>query len=193
MNLLAKYRLTDGARFGFAIVAGIKLPTGSTRQRSPDGERLETEHQPGTGSWDPIVGASASAPLGMLTLTGSAIYQVTSKGAQHTQLGDPLQGGIALSHRFGGATAVHEDLPNHHHGDELDEPHEHRQSSWDAFVELAGEWEGRQTVDGAAEAESGGKWAWIAPGLRFNSAYGWSGSAAVAIPFSAAYPPVASQ
>src|SRR5205085_482494 len=116
MNLLAKYRLTDDARFGFAVVAGMKLPTGSTRQRSPDGERLEAEHQPGTGSWDPIVGASASASLGLVTLTGSAIYQIATQGAQQTRLGDRLQAGIALSHRFESAAAAHEELRNHHHG-----------------------------------------------------------------------------
>ena len=39
-------------------IGGIELPTGSTHQRSRDGERLETERRPGTGSWDPIFGAS---------------------------------------------------------------------------------------------------------------------------------------
>ena len=82
MNLLAKYRLTEGEGAGFALIGGIKLPTGSTHRRSLDGERLETEHQPGTGSWDPIVGASASAPLGAVRLTASALYQVSGKGAQ---------------------------------------------------------------------------------------------------------------
>jgi hypothetical protein len=181
-SLLAKYRLTDGAGFGLTLVGGIKVPTGSTHKHSLDGERLETEHQPGTGSWDPIVGASGSAPLGFATLTASALYQFSTPGAQHTRLGDRLQGGIALSHRLGGAAHAHEQSTNHHHGDELDEHAEPRSSSWDAFVELAGEWEGRQKIDGEVEAESGGKWAWVAPGLRFNAAAGWTASAAIALP-----------
>src|SRR5205085_2182955 len=69
LSLLAKYRLTEGKGAGFALVGGIKLPTGSAGETSPDGELLETEHQPGTGSWDPIVGASASVPLGAATVT----------------------------------------------------------------------------------------------------------------------------
>ena len=81
LNLLAKYRVTGGAGPGFAIIAGIKVPTGSTHRRSPDGERLETEHQPGTGRWDPIVGASASATIGAVQLTGSALYQFSTSGA----------------------------------------------------------------------------------------------------------------
>jgi hypothetical protein len=182
INLLAKYRLTEGDGVGFALIGGIKLPTGSTHRRSPGGERLETEHQPGSGSWDPIVGASASARLGTIQLSASGLYQFATRGAQHTRLGNRAQGGIALSHRFGPAPHEHAPTHDHHHGDELDEHHEHPHSSWDAFVELGGEWEGRQKVDGELEAASGGKWAWIAPGVRYNSASGWSAGAAVALP-----------
>jgi hypothetical protein len=182
MSILAKYRLSESERYGFAILAGIKVPTGSTHRRGPDDERLETEHQPGTGSWDPIVGASAAAPFGPVTLTASALYQFSGQGAQDTRLGDRLQGGVALSHRFGGPPQKHMKSHNHHHSDELDEHPEVGHSSWDAFVELAGEWEGRQKIDGETEAQSGGKWAWVAPGLRYNAASGWSASAALAMP-----------
>jgi hypothetical protein len=182
LNLLAKYRVTEGASPSFAIIGGVKVPTGSTHRLSPDGERLETEHQPGTGSWDPIIGASGSAMLGTVQLTASALYQFSTSGAQRTRLGNRMQTGIALSHRFGPAPNAHSDSHNHHHGDELDEHHDHAHSSWDGFVELAGEWEGRERVGGAIEEASGGKWAWIAPGLRFNGASGWSASAAVAVP-----------
>jgi hypothetical protein len=182
MNLLAKYRVTEGEGPGFALIGGIKLPTASTHKRSPDGERLETEHQPGTGSWDPIIGASASAPLGSVQLTASALYQISTVGAQRTRLGNRFQGGIAISHRFGAAAHEHAPSHNHHHGDELDEHPPHRASSWDAFVELAGEWEGQQRIAGETEEASGGKWAWVAPGLRFNAASGWSAAAAIALP-----------
>ena len=183
VNLLAKYRLTEGERNGFALIGGIKLPTGSTHRRSPDGERLETEHQPGSGSWDPILGASASTRAGPVQLTASALYQISARGAQETRLGNRLQGGIALSHRFGPKPHEHGETHNHHHGDELDEhAGAPRHSSWDAFVELAGEWEGRQKVGGEIEQASGGKWAWIAPGVRLNSASGWSAAAGFAIP-----------
>jgi hypothetical protein len=183
LNLLAKYRLTDDESSGFALIGGLKFPTGSTHKTSSDGERLETEHQPGTGSWDPIFGASASTKLGAVQLTASGLYQLSTTGSQHTRLGNRLQAGIVLSHRFGEQAHEHLESHNHHHGDELDEHHEQPQSSWDAFVELAGEWEGRQKVDGETEKASGGKWAWVAPGVRFNAASGWSASAGVAIPF----------
>jgi len=183
LNILAKYRLTASEGPRVALIAGIKLPTGSTHRRSNDGERLETEHQPGTGSWDPLFGASAATGLGALQLTASALYQLSTKGAQRTRLGDRLQGGIALSHRFGAAPHEHGESRNHHHGDELDEhPDAHPHSSWDAFVELAGEWEGRQKVAGEVEDASGGSWVYAAPGVRFTAASGWSAGAAVALP-----------
>jgi hypothetical protein len=183
LSLLAKYRLTQAPQFGFAVIGGIKMPTGSTHKRDLEGAPLETEHQPGTGSWDPIFGASASANLGPVQLTGSALYQLSTRGAQHTRLGDRMQGGVALSHRFGPAPHEHIGAHNRHHGDELDEHREGpHHSTWDAFVELAGEWEGRQKIDGKVEEASGGKWAYLAPGLRFNAAAGWSASAALAVP-----------
>ena len=183
LSILAKYRLTEGGGGGFALIGGIKVPTGSTHKHSPEGERLETEHQPGTGSWDPLFGASASSKIGAVRLTASALYQLSTRGAQQTELGDRLQGGIALSHHFGGEAAhEHAASHNHHHGDELDGHAERPHSSWDAFVELAGEWEGRQKIDGEIEDESGGKWAYVAPGVRFNAASGWSAGAAIAVP-----------
>ncbi len=181
-NLLMKYRLTDDERFGFALIGGIKLPTGSTHRRSLDGERLETEHQPGTGSWDPIFGASGSARFGTVQFTASGIYQLSTRGAQQTRLGDRFQGGLALSHRFGGQEPVTSESVNHHHGDELDEAHEHARSTWDAFVELGGEWEGRQKVAGEVEPDSGGSWIYVAPGVRYNAAAGWSAGLALAVP-----------
>ena len=184
LSLLAKYRVTHGEGSGFAVIGGLKLPTGSTTQRGADGERLETEHQPGSGSWDPVFGASAATKLGTLRLTASALFQLSTRGAQDTRLGNRLQGGIALSHRFGPAAHEHyEAVHDHHHGDELDEhASEPRHSSWDAFVELGGEWEGRQKIGNEVEQASGGKWAYLAPGLRFNSAGGWSAGAAFAVP-----------
>ena len=182
LSLLVKYRFTEGERTGFALIAGIKVPTGSTRKRSIDGERLETEHQPGSGSWDPILGATAGTRFGPVQLTASGLYQISTEGPQHTRLGNRLQGGIALSHKFDPKAHEHSDTRDHHHGDELDEHAEAHHSSWDAFVELAGEWEGRQKIDGAIEEASGGKWIYVAPGARYVAASGWSVGAALALP-----------
>ena len=182
LNLLAKYRLTHGVEANFALIGGIKIPTGSTRQKSDHGERLETEHQPGTGSWDPIFGAAFGTKLGAVGLSASALYQLSTKGAQHTKLGDRLQGGIALSHRFEGGEQRHDAGLNYHHGDELDEAHDAPHASWDAIVELTGESEGREKVAGEVEEASGGSVVWLAPGARYNFASGLSFGASFGVP-----------
>ena len=79
--------------------------------------------------------------------------------------------------------ALHGEAHNHHHGDELDEHSDAPAlSGIDGFVELAGEWEGRQRIGGEVEEASGGKWAYVAPGVRLSAASGWSASAALAVP-----------
>lgn len=158
-------------------MGGLEIPTGSTPKRDLEGERLETEHQPGTGSWDPILGASAAMKAGPVQLTASALYQFAGKGAQDTRLGDRLQGGVSISHHFGAAEEEH----RHDHGGGADHHHHEARDSWDAFVELGGEWEGRQTIAGVVENASGGSWVYAAPGIRFNSKSGWSAGAALAV------------
>jgi hypothetical protein len=177
-SILAKYRVTAGAGPGLALIGGIKLPTGGTHAHALSGERLETEHQTGTGSWDPILGAAFGAELGWATLGASALYQFAGKGAQETRLGDRLQAGLALSHRFGPA--------EHHHdedqGASRHEHHEHQQASCDGFTSATVQREGRQTIAGAVEKESGGTTVWLTPGLRYNSASEFSLAAALGVP-----------
>jgi hypothetical protein len=166
LRLMAKYLLLDG----LALIGGVKAPTGAT-DKSSGGERLETEHQPGSGSWDPIAGAAFATELGDLTLTAGGLYQFTGEGAQDTELGDRAQVGVALSRHFG---------PDEHHDDEGAEPHGH--ASWDVFGELTGEWEGKQTIAGEEETESGGKVVWLSPGARYNTAGGTSFAGSVSFP-----------
>jgi len=49
---------------------------------------------------------------------------------------------------------------------------------------LGGEWEGRQKIGGDVEEASGGSWLYVAPGLRFTSADGWSVGGALALPIA---------
>jgi hypothetical protein len=182
-SFLARYKVTDNPDATFALIGGLKFPTGSTHRHSNAGERLETEHQPGTGSFDPIAGAAFATKLGAVRLTASGLYQISGKGAQHSRLGDRGQAGIALSHRFGEPEHDHEEAGEHHHGGEAHHhaaPHGHQ--SVDTFVELTGEWEGRQKVDGEVEQESGGRAIWLSPGARFNAANGLSLGASVGVP-----------
>jgi len=104
------------------------------------------------------------------------LYQFSGKGAQATELGDRLQAGLALSHRFGEPAHRHDEDDEHEH-------HEHHHhASWDVFASTAVEWEGRQTIAGAVEQGSGGTVVWLTPGVRYNSAAEFSIAAAMGVP-----------
>ena len=185
-SVLAKYRLPVGDGANLALIGGLKVPTGSTHKRSNDSERLETEHQPGSGSWDGIFGAAFGTKLGTFGLNASALYHVSGKGAQSTELGDRAHAGIAISRGFG---------PSEHHHGEAAEPHDHQaesahhhlgaahgHASWDAFVEFTAEWEGRQKIDGLVDEHSGSKSLWVSPGARYNAANGFSIGGSFGVP-----------
>jgi len=181
LTVLAKYKIFEREGKSFSLLGGIKAPTGSTSETSSDGERLETEHQPGTGSWDALIGAAFGKTFGPMTFSASVLHQATGEGAQDTELGDLTRVGIALSRRF---ASVEE--PHHHHHDDGAAPHHHDAprgaASWDVFVELFGEWEGRQAINGEKEEDSGARAVWLQPGARYNSAMGWSVAGAIGLP-----------
>ena len=66
LSLLGQYIVAHNHKQGWFVSAlgGIKVPTGQTHETDRSGERLETEHQPGTGSWDPLLGLAASKSSG---------------------------------------------------------------------------------------------------------------------------------
>jgi len=62
--LLGQYRVMRRASSDVSILLGIKAPTGETDVKDDDGARFETEFQPGSGSWDLLLGASFSESTG---------------------------------------------------------------------------------------------------------------------------------
>ncbi|MDE2411067.1 MAG: transporter [Sphingomonadales bacterium] len=175
--LVAKWRFTGENHHGWeaALLAGLKLPTGTTERLDASGERFETEHQPGTGSWDPLVGMALTRSLPRGSFNASATYQLSTRGSQDTEMGDRAQFALGFSHRLvGGAVAYH------HHGDE--DAHKGG-ATLDGVLELNGEWEGMQRVAGARDATSGGKALYLSPGLRL-SASGWSFTLGGSIPLA---------
>ena len=175
LTVLAKYRALKGAEGdGAALLFGFKAPTGSTRRNDLDGNRFETEHQPGSGSWDPILGVAASTHLRGAGLHASLLYTTAREGAQQTRLGDRAQYGVALAWRPGGEA--------HGHGSGAAKPHTH--DAWDLILELNGEWEGRQRVAGVVHPDSGGHRIYLSPGARFVSEDGWAAYVSLGIPFA---------
>ena len=175
LTVVAKYRaVKDPEGGGAALLFGFKAPTGNTHRKDLDGNRFETEHQPGSGSWDPILGAAASANLHRTGLHASLLYTIVREGAQQTRLGDRAQYGVALGWRLGDGA--------HSHASGAAETHTH--DAWDLIVELNGEWEGRQRVAGVVNPNSGGHQMYLSPGARFTSDEGWTVYASLGIPFA---------
>lgn len=180
-SLVAKWRFTGENHHGLeaALLAGLKLPTGATDQIDDLGTRFETEHQPGSGSRDPLVGVAVTRSMDKGSVNASAIWQFATPGSQDTTLGDRAQLAIGLVRRLAGgrpAYHLHELAAGH---DEARQGH----VTLDGVFELHGEWEGRQRVGGVSDANSGGKALFVSPGLRLGLSR-WSMTVGASIPLA---------
>ncbi|HLY12674.1 MAG TPA: hypothetical protein VKW04_25440 [Planctomycetota bacterium] len=73
-----------------AVLLGVKIPTGSTGQLDNAGNLLEPDHQPGTGSWDPLIGVAALHQFEAFSLGGSMLFRYTTEGRHEFQPGEQL-------------------------------------------------------------------------------------------------------
>lgn len=170
LTLFGQYRFyqhTDNLHA--AIIFGLKAPTGKTSVTSEHG-RLETGLQPGTGSWDGLIGASFTYLFAPFSLDSSLLYSITGSGSQNTDIGDILNYNAAISYRLGGG-----DAPPVFYATR-------KQSAWDVVLELNGEWRDEEETGGITNPDTGGSVVYLSPGLRFNSASRWSLSMSIGIP-----------
>ncbi len=78
-TLVGKYSLLNDP-IELAVLAGIKIPTGNTGQHDNNLELLEPDHQPGSGSWDPLLGVAVGRQFEQFWLGASVLYRITSRG-----------------------------------------------------------------------------------------------------------------
>ncbi|MBI3854678.1 MAG: hypothetical protein HY293_03185, partial [Planctomycetes bacterium] len=88
-TLLGKYSLLNDP-VELAVLAGIKIPTGNTGQHDNALALLEPDHQPGTGSWDPMPGVAAARQFELFSLGTSVLYRITSRGRHDFTPGQQL-------------------------------------------------------------------------------------------------------
>ncbi|WP_054774843.1 transporter [Methylogaea oryzae] len=175
-----------------SALAGLKMPTGEstvrTRVRTPiDPDtgtggaytRFETHHQPGSDSWDPMLGVAFTQGLGQFSLDSSLMYTFVNQGAQHTNLGDIFNYNIALSYAVGsgpvrsGLQASSNNVP------------------LTLVLELNGEWRAPQstlsplTGRGAVDPNSGSNIVYISPGVRYAGGSNWNMALSVGAPIVA--------
>lgn len=179
LTLFAQYRVVRKLYEGIdaALLVGIKAPTGETRNKSGS-LRIETEHQPGSGSWDPIVGLAVSKRFERLSLHASGLYTVATEGSQETDLGDRAQVNLAAAWRMGGKSG---------YGD-CDEIFEYfypeSRSRWltDLVLELNGQWQEKSKKQGVFNDSWGGTILYASPGARVTFDNRYTASLSVGIP-----------
>jgi hypothetical protein len=183
VTMLGQYRFHNNAQTGTsaAVLFGFKAPTGSTSQRDNFGNLFEAEFQPGSGSWDGLLGAAFSKRMGRWGFDVSGLYYLISTGTQNTNLGDRFLFGTAVSYRLVGATGSAKEVElheycmqprnqlqehclyhaNHDHSDMVKTPY-----TLDLVLELNGEWHDKQRIAGIADPNSGGTTVYLSPGVR---------------------------
>jgi hypothetical protein len=161
--LLGQYRFLNDRerRLEAALVAGVKAPTGKTNRIDDQGVAFEAHFQPGSGSWDGVLGAALTKRAGPYSWDGNVVYTFAGNGTQDTNLGDRFQYNLALSYRLGQGT--HEP---HEHAADSAAPHHH--VAWDLMLELNGEWQEKQEIAGVSDPNSGGNVVYLSPGLRVS-------------------------
>lgn len=151
LSLIGQYRFLETGPFESSFLLGMKFPTGRTHDKDIEGERFETEFQPGSGSWDPLAGVAVGARLGKIGTSLSLLYILATEGAQNTDLGDKLSYNAALFYR-----AIENKV------------------NWDLILELNGEWKQKEEIAGEKDKNSGGNIVLVSPGMRVSWNRNWS-------------------
>jgi hypothetical protein len=157
--LFGLWRFAQSEVSSTALIFGVKAPTGKDDDTSSDGELFEQEFQPGSGSWDPLIGIAYSRSFDRVSLDTSVAYSLVGEGSQQTDLGDLMTYNAGLSYRLGSGPGL----------------------GWRVVVEANGVWRDKLTQDGEEEHNSGGHWLNIAPGIVAGRDK-WSVFANVAFP-----------
>jgi Putative MetA-pathway of phenol degradation len=159
-----------------AFILGIKAPTGPTRRLDDSGERFETEHQPGSGSWDGLFGGTLSRDMGRLTLGANVLYEYSGTGTVDTRLGDRLNYGVTATYRVWSSGAHFEPIDGimHHGGPHEDEAHVHEHAlsedgtAADLSLGLNSERIGKVDTAGEVNENTGGKLLFLTPGVKLS-------------------------
>jgi len=160
VTLFGQYRILEHpAGHHLSLLGGLKTPTGRTNVRSRQDLRLETELQPGSGSWDGLLGVAYTRLLGRVSLDGSMLYTIASEGAQDTDLGDAFALAAAVTYRVRGEPPQAADGHDHDHGPRSG-------LAWDLILELNGEWRDHEHAGDRRMPNSGGTVLYLSPGLR---------------------------
>ena len=180
VTVLGQYRFFNNRAAGSeaAVLLGFKAPTGETKRSDRSGERFETEFQPGTGSWDALLGGAMTQRFGPWSFDANVLYVLASKGEKATDMGDRFLYNAAVSYRLVGGAASSGPMyagahshahkhgsgaAHHHHGEATP-----KGPALDLVLEFNGDQHAKQTVDGEKDPNSGGNVVYLSPGARLS-------------------------
>lgn len=150
------------------LVAGLKFPTGVTDARNAQGEIAEITIQPGTGSYDGIIGLQYRQPLvtlpsisgkySVLPLTVGVQYQMNGAGRDDYRVGNALQVHVGTGYQVA------------------------ERASLD--LQINGRFQGYSDIGATDEPRenTGGTWIFLSPGLGVELSDAFSGSAYIQFP-----------
>lgn len=141
----------------YALLLGIKTPTGDTNEKLSNGEKAEVDHQPGSGSWDPLLGIAYSNRFSPnWSVSSNLLYHLTTEGVRETTVGDKLMYNAAVMWS-----------PSHHshHGSAGTG---HTEQSWQYILEMNGEWRDKTDIDGGKDDNTGGDVIFASAGVRWS-------------------------
>lgn len=155
-----------------AIQIGVKTPSGEADERSPEGELIEADLQPGSGSWDASFGIAYTHWFSPFAFDTNILYTVVTEGTQDTELGDVFNYNFALSYRVGGG------LQGVFYA-------ARQGPAWDLFAEINGEWRDTKETGGVDDPDFGGHLLFFSPGVRLTLGSNWSFAVSGGIPMVA--------
>ena len=173
LSAILQYKLYDEDKTKVSILGGIKAPTGKTDVSDGD-EFLESDLQPGSGSWDFFAGAAVSKDFEGFSLLSNILYKYNTEGDSGYQLGDVFSYNLAFSYKLLGEE--HE----HHIGE--DHGHEAFDYSVDFFIELNGQYAQKDTHFGFDVENTGNHVVFATTGLQFISNKDYSAYVAIGVP-----------
>lgn len=194
VTFLGQYRFLNNraSRTEAALLFGVKAPTGATDRLDRMGELFETEFQPGSGSWDFMLGAAFTQRFGAWSFDANVLGVLAGRGAQDTKLGDRFLYNAALSYRVIGSApqSAPASLPSsamshgpvpHRHAHPLDTIPAPPEWTVNLILEANGEWHDFETTSGVRDPNSGGNVILLSQGLRIARG-AFSGFASFGIP-----------
>jgi len=144
LDLMGTFNVYSKNGFGFAVQAGIELPSGIQKDSNFDNTTVVV----GSGSYDPMLGLLFSKHWDKMTFIGNGLYKYTTNGFKGNYYGSIAIQNLALSYKIkaGGRLCAMV---------EKDEKAMSNNFGWNVFGGYFGEWLDKIKEDGVVDENSG--------------------------------------